>query len=61
IRPVHSTSYFPTLYFFIKRNPLVILTSAIPFGIHPAIKSSHIPWVVNLGDSPGPSDLHPSH
>lgn len=57
LRPVHSTPYLPTLYSFIERNPPGILNSAIPFGDHPAIQSSHIPRVLDPADDPGPSDL----
>lgn len=57
LRTVHSTFHLPTLYPFIKRNPLGILTTVIPFNDQPAIQSSHIPWVLDPADDLSPSDL----
>lgn len=34
-------------------NPLGVLTTAIPFGDHPTIQSSHIPWVLDTPDDIG--------
>ena len=47
LRAVHSTFHLPTLYSFIKHNPLGVLTSAIPFDGFPTIQSSHIPWLLD--------------
>lgn len=51
LRPVHTELDVPTLYKFIRNNPLGVLTTAIQSTEHPLLQSSHIPWVLDLPDS----------
>lgn len=61
LRPVHSTYYLPTLYSFLRANPLGVLTTAIPFDGHPTIQSSHIPWVLDpVNDVADDDPKHPA-
>lgn len=54
LRAVHSTFHIPTLYAFLKHNPLGLLTTFIPHPDQPSLQSSHIPWILDV-----PSDLSP--
>jgi transcriptional regulator len=45
LRKDHADLHLPTLFKFIKDNPLGILTTAIPSPNSPLIQTSHIPWV----------------
>jgi len=46
LRAVHSTSHLPKLYEFIRKNALGLLSTLLPYGEHPLIQSSHIPWII---------------
>jgi len=50
LRPVHTDLHTPTLYKFIRSNPLGIFTTAIQSPNYPLLQSSHIPWVLNVSD-----------
>lgn len=50
LRAVHADLHLPTLYNFIRSNPLGILTTAIPSPNHNTIQSSHIPWILDAID-----------
>jgi len=47
LRAVHSTFHLPTLYDFIRRNALGLLTTTIASEEHPLIQASHIPWIID--------------
>ncbi len=47
LRDVHTDLNVPTLYDFIRANPLGILTTAISSPNYPLLQSSHIPWVLD--------------
>jgi transcriptional regulator len=51
LRDVHTEKSIPTLYRFIKENPLGLLTTALDSKIFQFIQSSHIPWVLDTPDS----------
>lgn len=51
LRPVHTDLHLPTLYKFIRNNPLGVLTTAIKSPNYPLLQSSHIPWVLDIPDS----------
>lgn len=51
LRAVHSTFDLPTLYGFIQRSPLGVLTTAIPHPFIQTIQSSHIPWILDIPES----------
>jgi len=53
LRLAHTDLNLPTLYKFIRSNPLGILTTAISSPTYPLIQCSHIPWVL---DCPNPSE-----
>lgn len=46
----HAVRDLPTLYEFVLKNPLGILTTAIKSDLHPTIQVSHIPWVLDYQD-----------
>lgn len=48
--PVHAEQSLPNLGQFIRANPLGVLTTALPSKNHPAIQSTHIPWVIDIED-----------
>jgi transcriptional regulator len=48
LRAAHADLHIPTLYAFIRANPLGILTTAIPSPNYNTIQSSHIPWVLDV-------------
>ena len=48
LRPVHTDINLPTLYKFIRSNPLGIFTTALPSPNFHTIQSSHIPWVLDV-------------
>lgn len=50
LRPVHTDLHFPTLYKFIRSNPLGIITTAIQSPTYHTIQSSHVPWVLDVED-----------
>lgn len=50
LRAVHSTFHLPTLYDFIRRNALGLLTTTIASEEHPLIQASHIPWILDEPD-----------
>jgi transcriptional regulator len=50
LRPVHTDLHLPTLYKFIRSNPLGIITTAIPSPNYHTIQSSHVPWVLDADD-----------
>ncbi|KAI9047697.1 hypothetical protein LZ554_008407 [Drepanopeziza brunnea f. sp. 'monogermtubi'] len=47
LRTVHTDLHLPTLYAFIRNNPLGILTTSLPSPNFHTIQSSHIPWVLD--------------
>jgi transcriptional regulator len=51
LRAAHAELDLPTLYKFIRSNPLGVLTTAIKSPDHPLLQSSHIPWVLDLPSS----------
>jgi transcriptional regulator len=51
LRPAHTEHHIPTLYRFIRDNPLGVLTTAIKSENYPLLQSSHIPWVLDAPDS----------
>ncbi|KAI0730554.1 negative transcriptional regulator [Earliella scabrosa] len=57
LRAVHAEHDLPTLRAFIRANPLGIFTTAIDSPGHPFLQSSHIPWVLDVPESAGDSDL----
>ncbi|KAG9036656.1 hypothetical protein FRB95_008240 [Tulasnella sp. JGI-2019a] len=57
LRPIHTELHLPTLYTFIRSNPLGVLTTALKSPSHPLLQSSHIPWVLDLPSSPELSTL----
>jgi transcriptional regulator len=56
LRPVHTDLHLPTLYKFIRTNPLGIFTTAIQSPNHHTIQSSHIPWVLDAQDGESTSN-----
>jgi transcriptional regulator len=50
LRPVHTDLHLPTLYKFIRSNPLGIITTAIQSPNYHTIQSSHVPWVLDVED-----------
>jgi transcriptional regulator len=50
LRAGHADLHIPSLYKFIRQNPLGILTTAIPSPNHHSIQSSHIPWLLDVVD-----------
>jgi transcriptional regulator len=55
LRPVHTDLHLPTIYKFIRDNPLGILTTAIQSPNYPLLQSSHIPWVLDVPDEEPPA------
>lgn len=56
LRPAHADLHFPTLYKFIRTNPLGIFTTAISSPTYPTIQSSHIPWILDISPEDEESD-----
>jgi transcriptional regulator len=56
LRPVHTDLHFPTLYKFIRSNPLGIVTTAIHSPNYHTIQSSHVPWVLDVEDEENATD-----
>ena len=56
LRPVHTDLHFPTLYKFIRSNPLGIITTAIQSPNFHRIQSSHVPWVLDVDDEDNATD-----
>lgn len=56
LRPVHTDLHFPTLYKFIRSNPLGIITTAIQSPTYHTIQSSHVPWVLDVEDEENTTD-----
>jgi transcriptional regulator len=52
LRKDHAELHLPTLFKFIKDNPLGILTTAISSPNFPLIQTSHIPWVFDAPSNP---------
>jgi len=50
LRPVHADLHLPTLYKFIRSNPLGIITTAVQSPNYHTIQSSHVPWVLDIDD-----------
>ena len=48
LRKDYADLHLPTLYNFIKENPLGILTTAIPSPNYRLIQTSHIPFILDL-------------
>ncbi|KAL1608094.1 hypothetical protein SLS60_003033 [Paraconiothyrium brasiliense] len=47
LRDVHAEKHIPTLYQFIKENPLGLLITALDSKTFQFLQSSHIPWVLD--------------
>ncbi|KAF2446516.1 hypothetical protein P171DRAFT_453874 [Karstenula rhodostoma CBS 690.94] len=47
LRDVHAEKHKPTLYQFIKENPLGLLTTALDSKTFQFLQSSHVPWVLD--------------
>jgi len=56
LREVHKDLELAHLYEFIQKNPLGVLTTAIKSPLYPFLQSSHIPWVLDIPDTPPTSD-----
>lgn len=52
LRTAHAETDIPSLYTFIKSNPLGIFTTAIPSESSNTIQSSHIPFILDIPDHP---------
>ncbi|PKX97683.1 FMN-binding negative transcriptional regulator [Aspergillus novofumigatus IBT 16806] len=52
LRAVHAETHIPLLQQFIRDNPLGILTTATKSLKYPLLQSSHIPFVLDIPDSP---------
>ncbi|KAK0118141.1 hypothetical protein ONS95_012447 [Cadophora gregata] len=57
LRAVHTDLNLPTLYQFIRSNPLGIFTTSITSPNFHTIQSSHIPWVLDI--SPEDESISP--
>jgi len=57
LRAVHAETSISTLRRFIQENPLGILTTTIPSAVHHLIQSSHIPWVLDVGNPESEDEL----
>jgi transcriptional regulator len=44
----HAETDIPTLHAFIRRNPLGIVTTAIPSDTYPLLQCTSIPWVLDV-------------
>ncbi|KAF1950310.1 negative transcriptional regulator [Byssothecium circinans] len=51
LREVHAEKHIPTLYQFIKENPLGLLITALDSKHFQFLQSSHIPWVLDTPDN----------
>lgn len=51
LRDSHAEKNIPTLYQFIKENPLGLLITALESNSFDFLQSSHIPWVLDVPDS----------
>jgi transcriptional regulator len=56
LRPVHTDLNFPTLYKFIRSNPLGLITTAIQSPNFHFIQSSHVPWVLDVHEEENNSE-----
>ena len=54
IRPVHAELDVPTLQEFIRKYPLGLFTTSINHPDHPTIQTTHIPFVLDVPNSPFP-------
>ncbi|KAK7184257.1 transcriptional regulator [Paraphaeosphaeria sporulosa] len=57
LREIHAENNIPTLYQFIKENPLGLLTTALDSNTFHFLQSSHIPWVLDNPDGEGTTEL----
>ena len=57
LRDVHAEKHIPTLYKFIKENPLGLLITALESKAFQFLQSSHIPWVLDTSNSDDESQL----
>ncbi|KAJ8111838.1 hypothetical protein OPT61_g5658 [Boeremia exigua] len=57
LRAVHAETSIATLRQLIRSNPLGVLTTAIPSKRFPFILSSHIPWILDVGDESSETEL----
>ena len=48
LRDVHAEKHLPTLYQFIQKNPLGLLTTALESKTFQFLQTSHIPWVLDV-------------
>ncbi|KAG9236293.1 putative transcriptional regulator [Amylocarpus encephaloides] len=52
LRTAHAELHLPTLYNFVEKNPLGLLTTALPSKDHAFIQTSHIPFILDAPSSP---------
>jgi transcriptional regulator len=57
LRTVHAEQSIAALHQFIRANPLGIFTTAIDSKSFPFLQSSHIPWVLDVDETPNKEDL----
>ncbi|EKG11949.1 Negative transcriptional regulator [Macrophomina phaseolina MS6] len=59
LRAIHAEHHIPTLRAFIRAHPLGIFTTAIasPSNAFPLLQSSHIPWLLDVGDESSETEL----
>jgi transcriptional regulator len=50
LREIHAEKHVPTLYQFIRENPLGLLITALDSKTFQFLQSSHIPWVLDTSD-----------
>lgn len=59
--PIHAEEHIPTLQEVIRENPLGILTTAIKTPSYPLLLSSHIPFVLDIPNTPDAAETPPSY
>ncbi|RAK97573.1 FMN-binding negative transcriptional regulator [Aspergillus ibericus CBS 121593] len=52
LRAIYAESHLPTLHQLIRENPLGIITTAIKSPLYPLLQSSHIPFILDVPDTP---------
>ncbi|KAL3422350.1 hypothetical protein PVAG01_06506 [Phlyctema vagabunda] len=59
LRAAHAELSLPVLYEFIKSNPLGVLTTALSSTEFPLLQSTHLPWVLDVTESPSSEASNP--
>ncbi|KAL1635330.1 hypothetical protein SLS56_001753 [Neofusicoccum ribis] len=57
LRAAHAERHIPSLRAFIRANPLGIFTTAIDSPSFPFLQSSHIPWILDVGNDDSETEL----